>query len=182
MRFIILLTENFVVWPNVSCFVDWPKRRNVTLRIIEWSRRHGRPCHYNDKRSRGPPNPADLIWSLAVLDPRVGHTMDVLRVVHGSISCDPTQPGFVSSRNAPERRSCSFFWLPERRSGPFRHIAAKFRFHLNESDKFALFGSKMPSASGGLRPPDPRALPLDPAGGTAPRPPYRLALPRSPYS
>jgi len=30
----------------------------------------------------------------------------------------------------------------------FRHIAAKFRFHLNESDKFALFGSKMPSASG----------------------------------
>ena len=37
----------------------------------------------------------------------------------------------------------------------FRHIAAKFRFHFNESDKFALFGSKMPSASGGLRPPDP---------------------------
>jgi len=31
-----------------------------------------------------------------------------------------------------------------------------FRFHLNESDKFALFGSKMPSASGGLRPPGPR--------------------------
>ena len=52
--------------------------------------------------------------------------------------------GFVSSRNAPERRS-----------GPIRHIAAKFRFHLSESDKFALFGSKMPSASGGLRPPYP---------------------------
>ena len=67
----------------------------------------------------------------------------------GSISL---WPGFVSSRNAPERRS-----------GPFWHIAAKFRFHLNESDKFALFGSKMPSAS-------------------APRPPYRLTLPRSPYS
>ena len=34
------------------------------------------------------------------------------------------------------------------------------------------------SASGGLRPPDPPpgALPLDPAGGSAPRPPYRLAL------
>jgi len=31
----------------------------------------------------------------------------------------------------------------ERRSGPFRHIAAKFRFHLNGSDKFALFGSKI---------------------------------------
>ena len=54
------------------------------------------------------------------------------------------ESGFVSSRNAPERRS-----------GPFRHIAAKVRFHLNESDKFALFGSKMPSASGWLRPPDP---------------------------
>ena len=69
-----------------------------------------------------------------------------------------------------------FFWSPERRSGPFRHIAAKFRFHLNESDKFALFGSKMPS------PPWPGALPLHPTKGTAPRPPYRLALPRSPYS
>ena len=34
------------------------------------------------------------------------------------------------------------------------------------------------SASGGLRPPDPPpgALPLDPAGGSAPRPPFRLAL------
>jgi len=57
-------------------------------------------------------------------------------------SCVST--GFISSRNAPERRS-----------GPFRHIAAKFRFHLNESDKFAHFGSKMPSASRGLSPPDP---------------------------
>jgi len=84
---------------------------------------------------------------------------------------------FVSSRNAPERRPCSFFWSPEHRAGPFRHIAAKFnkpimnniqqnkgvrmtanfrcfqrafiRFHLNENDKFALFGSKRPSASGG---------------------------------
>jgi len=34
------------------------------------------------------------------------------------------------------------------------------------------------SASGGLCPPDPRpgALPLDPAGGSTPRPPYMLAL------
>jgi len=34
------------------------------------------------------------------------------------------------------------------------------------------------SASGGLRPPDspPGALPLDPAGGSVPRPPFRLAL------
>ena len=60
--------------------------------------------------------------------------MLVVRTIRG--------PGFVSSRNAPERRS-----------GPFRYIAAKFRFHLNESDKFALFGSKMPSAS--APPPDP---------------------------
>jgi len=39
---------------------------------------------------------------------------------------------------------------------PFRsfsaYIAAKFKFHLNESDKFALFGSKMPSADQGLCP------------------------------
>ena len=58
-------------------------------------------------------------------------------------------------RLEPERTGTPFlffFWSPERRSGPFRHIAARFRFHLNESDKFAYFGSKMPSASGGLRP------------------------------
>ena len=61
--------------------------------------------------------------------------------------------GFVSSRNAPERRSCSFF--DHRNAVPvlfgiiIKIIAAKFRFHLNESDKFTLFGSKMPSASGG---------------------------------
>jgi len=38
--------------------------------------------------------------------------------------------------------------------------------------------AKSVSASGGLCPPDlpTRALPLDPAGGSAPRPPYRLAL------
>ena len=38
--------------------------------------------------------------------------------------------------------------------------------------------TKKLSASGGLRPPDPppRALPLDPAGGSAPRPHYRLTL------
>ena len=38
--------------------------------------------------------------------------------------------------------------------------------------------AKSVSASGGLRPPDPRlgALPLDPAGGSAPDPRYRLAL------
>jgi len=68
-------------------------------------------------------------------------------------------PGFVSSRNAPERRS-----------GPLRHIAAKFRFHLNESDKFALFGSKMPSASGGLRPPDQGLCPWTPLGAPPPDP------------
>ena len=60
-------------------------------------------------------------------------------------------------RFEPERTGTPFlffFWSPERRSGPFRHIAAKFGFHLNKSEKFALFGSKMPSASGGgLRPP-----------------------------
>jgi len=81
-----------------------------------------------------------------------------------------------------------FFWSPERRSGPFRfscvyNVYTRFlltillQVHLNESDKFALFGSKMPSASGGgASPPWPGALPLDPAEGTAPRPPYRLAL------
>jgi len=38
--------------------------------------------------------------------------------------------------------------------------------------------AKSVSASGGLRPPNPRpgALPLDPAGGSAPDPRYRLAL------
>jgi len=67
--------------------------------------------------------------------------------------------GFVSSRNAPERRSCSFFDHWNAVPVPYiRHIAAKFRFHLNESDKFALFGSKMPSASGELCPPDPLKL------------------------
>ena len=36
----------------------------------------------------------------------------------------------------------------------------------------------------GLRPPKPptRALPLDPAGGVTPRPPYSLALSRSPLA
>jgi len=63
-----------------------------------------------------------------------------------------------------------YFWSPERRSGPFRHIAAKFRFHLNESDKFALFGSKMPSASGGLRPPDQGLCPWIPLGAPPPDP------------
>jgi len=67
--------------------------------------------------------------------------------------------GFVSSRNAPERRS-----------GPFRHIAAKFRFHLNENDKFAVFGSKMPSASGGLRPTDQGLCPWTPLGAPPPDP------------
>jgi len=64
----------------------------------------------------------------------------------------------VRVRFESERAGTPFlvvFWSPERCSGPFRYIAAKFRFHLNESDKFALFGSKMPSASGGLCPPDP---------------------------
>jgi len=70
---------------------------------------------------------------------------------------------------------------------PFQSFSAyscKIYVHLNESDKFALFGSKMPSASGGfaLLTPWPGALPLDPTGGTAPRPPYRFALPCSPYS
>jgi len=68
---------------------------------------------------------------------------------------------------------------PERRSGPFRHIAAKFRFHLNESDKFALFGSKMPSASGGLRPPDQGLCPWTPLGTPPPDPHIGS---RSPYS
>jgi len=49
---------------------------------------------------------------------------------------------------------------------------ANLRFPLNIQKQ------KCVSASGGLRPPDPRpkALPLDPAGGSAPRPRYRLAL------
>jgi len=72
-----------------------------------------------------------------------------------------------------------FFWSPERRSGPFRHIAAKFRFHLNESDKFALFGSKMPSASGGfaLLTPWPGALPLDPHIGSRSHARHILSVP-----
>ena len=53
----------------------------------------------------------------------------------------------VRVRFEPERTGTPFLFFVLRRSGPFRHIAAKFRFHLNESDKFALFGNKMPSAS-----------------------------------
>ena len=40
--------------------------------------------------------------------------------------------------------------------------------------KLQFMGDKVPQT------PSPGALPLDPTGGTAPRPPYRLALPRSP--
>ena len=40
-----------VVWPTRSCFADWSKRHHMTLIIIiEWSTRHDRQCHYNDKR------------------------------------------------------------------------------------------------------------------------------------
>ena len=80
-------------------------------------------------------------------------------MLHGITQCylpPGRDAGFVSSRNAPERRS-----------GPFRHIAAKFSFHLNESDKFALFGSKMPSASGGA---SPRWPPWTPLGAPPPDP------------
>ena len=33
-----------VVRRTMSWFADWSKRRHVTLSIIEWSTRHGRPC------------------------------------------------------------------------------------------------------------------------------------------
>jgi len=60
----------------------------------------------------------------------------------------------------------------------FRHIAAKFRFHLNESDIFALFGSKMPSASGGLCPWTPLgAPPPDPHIGSRSRARHILSVP-----
>ena len=96
----------------------------------------------------------------------------------------------VRVRFEPERTGTPFlffFWSPEHRSGPFRHIAAKFRFHLNESDKFALFGSKMPSASGGFAPPDPDqglcpwtplgAPPRDPHIGSRSRARHILSVP-----
>ena len=91
-----------------------------------------------------------------------GHILTRLQTI--AKVCGPIgyrlRTGFVSSRNAPERRS-----------GPFRHIAAKFRFHLNESDKFAVFGgSKMPSASAGLRPTDQRLCPWTPLGAPPPDP------------
>jgi len=80
-------------------------------------------------------------------------------------------------RFEPERTGTPFlffFWSPERRSGPFRHIAAKCRFHLNKSEKFALFGSKMPSASGGgASPPlpaDQGLCPWTPLGAPPPDP------------
>jgi len=60
-----------------------------------------------------------------------------------------------------------------RRTANFRCFQRAFiRFHLNESDKFALFGSKMPSASGGLRPPDPltRGSAWTPLGAPPPDP------------
>jgi len=56
-------------------------------------------------------------------------------------------------------------------------ISVIFAFpNFRKVDKFAASGErpkdKSVSASGGLRPPDP--LPLDPAGGSAPDPHYRL--------
>ena len=58
-----------------------------------------------------------------------------------------------------------------------------FRFQILEKmGEFAVSiehsEAKSVSASGGFAPltPRPGALPLDPAGGSAPRPPYRLAL------
>jgi len=39
------------VWPTMSCFADWSKRRHVTLSIIIWSTLHGHPVwHYNVTR------------------------------------------------------------------------------------------------------------------------------------
>ena len=64
-------------------------------------------------------------------------------------------------------------------------MAARLRHGGKFSLKSLTFGHlfcikiyKKLSASGGLRPPDPPpgALPLDPTGGSAPRPPFRLAL------
>ena len=60
----VILLFTFDVWPTMSCFADWSKCSHVTLIIIIWSTRHGRPCviiminghvtayHYNDTRSR----------------------------------------------------------------------------------------------------------------------------------
>jgi len=38
------VTNLFVVWPTMTCFADWSKRRHVSFVIIEWWTRHGRPC------------------------------------------------------------------------------------------------------------------------------------------
>jgi len=57
-------------------------------------------------------------------------------------------------------------------------------YRFSEMDhKICYFLGHLTTNSFQLQPPDPPpgALPLDPAGGTAPDPPYRPALPRSPY-
>ena len=37
-------SSRLVVWPTMSCLADWSKCRHVTLIMVEWSTRHGRPC------------------------------------------------------------------------------------------------------------------------------------------
>jgi len=45
-----------VVWPTMSCFADWSKRRHVTLSIITCSPLHSHPgWHYNV-------TPGDVTW------------------------------------------------------------------------------------------------------------------------
>ena len=49
-----------VVWPSMSCFADWSKRRHVTLSIIICSPLHGHPgWHYN------------VTWGDIIMSPRV---------------------------------------------------------------------------------------------------------------
>jgi len=52
------LTQHIVVWPTMSCFADWSKRRHVTLSIIICLPLHGHPgWHYNV-------TPVDVTWRL----------------------------------------------------------------------------------------------------------------------
>ena len=42
------MSKQFVVWPTMSCFADWSKRRHVTLSVIICSPLHSHPgWHYS---------------------------------------------------------------------------------------------------------------------------------------
>ena len=142
---------------NVEISSAWRKASDRTLwrRIIDTATLHRGAHHWRRKRRRR---------RRTYLDPAANNCKGIW-AYRLSLA---NRVRFESERTGTP--FLFFFWSPERRSGPFRHIAATFRFHLNESDKFAVFGSKMPSASGGLRPTDQGLCPWTPLGAPPPDP------------